>query len=77
MVAFVQVGGQTLITISLAHVSASLTALMFLMQPVIPAAVAWYLFGERITVPQLIGAACVLTGLELSRRAARVAAGPG
>jgi drug/metabolite transporter (DMT)-like permease len=71
MVLLVQIGGQTLITMSLAHVSANLTALMFLIQPMIPATAAWILFGERITLPQVAGAAFVLAGLEIARRAAR------
>jgi drug/metabolite transporter (DMT)-like permease len=71
MALLVQVGGQTLVTLSLAHVPTNLTALMFLIQPMIPAAVAWYMFGERITALQIAGAVLVLVGLEIARRAAR------
>ena len=67
MVVFVQIGGQMLIAMSLAHVSAGLVSTMFLTQPVIPAAVAWMLFDERITWTQVIGAAAFLIGLEISR----------
>jgi drug/metabolite transporter (DMT)-like permease len=71
MVLLIQIGGQTLIAMSLAHVSANLTALMFLIQPMIPATVAWIMFGERITLAQIAGAVCVLAGLEVARRSAR------
>lgn len=68
MVVFVHFGGQMLIAMSLAHVSAGLVATMFLSQPVISSAVAWLLFGESISLTQLTGAAALLAGLEISRR---------
>ena len=68
MVLLVQLGGQMFIAMSLAYVPAGLVATMFLLQPVIPAAVAWLLFDEGITVYQVIGAAALLAGLEISRR---------
>ncbi len=68
LVLFVQFGGQMLIAMSLAHVSAGLVSMMFLTQPLIPAVVAWVLFDESITITQLIGAAALLVGLEISRR---------
>ena len=57
-----------LIAMSLAHVSAGLVATMFLAQPIIPALVAWMLFGESVTFIQVIGAVALLAGLEISRR---------
>lgn len=69
MVLFVQVGGQMLIAMSLAYVPAGLVATMFLTQPAVPAVTAWLLFGEGVTVRQSIGAAALLAGLEISRRA--------
>ena len=71
MVIFVQIGGQMLIAASLAHVPAGLVATMFLLQPIIPSAVAWVLFGERVTWTQVIGAAALLAGLEISRRGSK------
>ena len=68
MVVLVHFGGQMLIAMSLAHVSAGLVATMFLAQPIIPALVAWMLFGERVTLIQFAGAAALLAGLEISRR---------
>jgi drug/metabolite transporter (DMT)-like permease len=64
----VQVGGQMLIAMSLAHVPPGFAAMLFLAQPVIPGVVAWILFDEAVTVYQLIGAAALLAGLEISRR---------
>ncbi len=68
MTVFVQISGHMLIAMSLAHVPAGLVATMFLMQPVIPAGVAWILFGENVTIHQIIGALALLAGLEISRR---------
>jgi len=66
---FAQLAGQMLIAISLAHVSAGLVATMFLAQPIIPGFTAWLLFDEGVTGTQIIGAAALLAGLEISRRA--------
>ncbi len=76
LVVIVQIGGQSLIAMALAHLPANLTALMFLFQPAIPAAAAWWLFGERITMTQVIGVAFILVGLIFARRATRTAAAP-
>jgi len=70
IVFIVHVGGQMLIALSLAHVSAGLVSMMFLMQPIIPAFTAWLLFDENVTAYQVIGAVALLAGLEISRRAA-------
>jgi len=66
---FAQIAGQMLIAISLAHVPAGLVATMFLAQPIIPGFTAWVLFDEGVTGTQIIGAAALLAGLEISRRA--------
>lgn len=76
LVFIVQIGGQTMIALALAHLPANLTALMFLFQPAIPAAFAWWLFGERITLIQVAGVALILIGLVFARRATRTAAAP-
>jgi drug/metabolite transporter (DMT)-like permease len=76
LVIIVQIGGQFLIAMSLAHLPANLTALMFLFQPAIPAGIAWWLFGERITWVQVIGVVFILMGLGFARRSARTAAAP-
>ena len=76
LVLIVQVGGQTMIALALAHVPANLTSLMFLFQPAIPAAFAWWLFGERITLIQVAGVTLILAGLTFARRASRTASAP-
>ena len=76
LVIVVQIGGQFLIAMSLAHLPANLTALMFLFQPIIPAGMAWWLFGERITMVQMIGVAFILVGLGFARRSTRAATAP-
>lgn len=76
LVLIVQIGGQTMIAASLAHLPANLTALMFLFQPAIPAAFAWWLFGERITLVQVAGVALILVGLTFARKASRTASAP-
>lgn len=76
LVLIVQIGGQTMIALALAHLPANLTALMFLFQPAIPAAFAWWLFGERITPIQVAGVALILVGLTFARKASRAAAAP-
>ena len=57
------------IAMSLAHVPAGLVAMMFLLQPAIPGAVAWLMFDEAVTWTQVAGALALLIGLEVSRRA--------
>ncbi len=71
MAALVQLGGQTLIAVSLRHLSAGLGSLMLLMQPVLPIVMAWLLFGERLSRWQAVGAIAVFGGLALARRATR------
>jgi drug/metabolite transporter (DMT)-like permease len=67
----VQVGGQALIALALAHVPAGLGSMLLFMQPVIAASFAWALFGESLSVWQLIGAAAIIAGIETSRRSHR------
>ena len=76
LVVIVQLGGQTLIALALAHLPANLTALMFLFQPAIPAGFAWWLFGERITWIQVVGVVFIMIGLVFARRATRTAIAP-
>ena len=67
----VQVGGQMLIALSLAHIPAGLSAMLLFLQPILAAIFAWILFGESMSVWQFIGAAAILTGIEISRRSHR------
>lgn len=67
----VQVGGQMLIALALAHIPAGLGAMLLFLQPILAAAFAWALFGETISLWQFIGAGAILAGIETSRRSHR------
>ncbi len=62
-----QVAGQTLIALSLGYVSANFSALILLLQPVIPTLAAWILFGETLSGMQVVGAVGIVIGLALAR----------
>lgn len=64
---FTQVAGQTLIALSLGYVSASFSALILLLQPVIPTIAAWLLFDEALNGMQALGALGIVIGLALAR----------
>lgn len=66
------VAGQTLIALSLGYVSANFSALIMLLQPVIPTLAAWLLFNETLSSMQAVGAAGIVIGLALARPRARV-----
>lgn len=57
-----------LIAYAFAHLSASLSSLSLLIQPVMAVMFAWILFGEALAPLQLIGGAIVLAGIWLARR---------
>ena len=67
--ATVQAGGQALIAASLAHVPAGFGATVLLLQPVVAALVAWVWFDEPLSLWQALGAAAILGGVEIARRA--------
>lgn len=68
------VGGQGLIAFALAHLPASFSSVALLVQPVSAAALAWILLGEALGGLQAVGAAVVIAGILLARRASL---GPG
>ena len=63
------VGGQGLIAFALAHLPASFSSVALLVQPVSAAALAWLLLGEALGGLQALGAAVVIAGILLARRA--------
>ena len=63
-----QILGQGLIAYAFAHLSASLSSVSLLIQPVVAAMAAWVLFGEAVGPAQWAGGAVVLTGIWLARR---------
>ena len=66
------VAGQTMIALSLGYVSANFSALILLVQPVIPTLAAWLLFNETLSAMQAVGAAGIVIGLALARPRSRV-----
>ena len=63
------VGGQGLIAFALAHLPASFSSVALLVQPVSAAVLAWILLGEALGGLQALGAAVVIAGILLARRA--------
>lgn len=69
-----QVGGWLLISYALGHVPASAAVVVLLAQPVVTGLLSIPLLGEALTVPQVAGGACLLTGIYLCLRARERAA---
>ncbi len=65
-----QLGGQTLIAFALAHLPAAFAAVSLLVQPVVAAALGWWLFGEALGPWQFAGGVLVLAGIAVARRGA-------
>lgn len=63
-----QILGQGLIAYAFAHLSASLSSVSLLIQPVVATFAAWVIFGEAVGAAQVIGGAVVLAGIWLARR---------
>lgn len=63
-----QVLGQSLIAYAFAHLSAALSSVTVLIQPVVATALAWALFGEALGWSQLGGGLLVLAGIFFARR---------
>jgi drug/metabolite transporter (DMT)-like permease len=63
-----QVGGQSLITYALAHLSAAFGSVGLLLQPVLAAVFAWVLFREQLGILKLAGGIIVLMGVYIARR---------
>lgn len=62
-----QVLGQGLIVYAFAHLPITFGALSLLLQPVLAAAIAWFLFGEAMTMTEMLGGAIVLFAIVLAR----------
>jgi drug/metabolite transporter (DMT)-like permease len=63
-----QILGQGLIAYAFAHLSASLSSVSLLIQPVMATLFAWVLFGEAVGPAQFVGGAVVLAGIWLAKR---------
>jgi drug/metabolite transporter (DMT)-like permease len=64
-----QILGQGLIAYAFAHLPASLSSVSLLIQPVMAALFAWWLFNEPVGPLQFVGGAIVLAGIWISKRA--------
>jgi drug/metabolite transporter (DMT)-like permease len=53
---------------ALARAEASRVAIWSNMQPVLTALLAWWIYGERLTAPFLVGGALVVAGVLLTQR---------
>lgn len=60
------VGGQGLIAFGMRETPVGLGSILLLTPPVVAAIAAWPLFGERLTLWEIVGAAFVLAGLALA-----------
>lgn len=63
--------GQSLIVYGLAHVPAAMGAVSLLLQPVLSAILAWWIFGEALGLGHFIGATAVLVGIWAARQGTR------
>jgi drug/metabolite transporter (DMT)-like permease len=63
-----QVLGQSLIAYAFAHLSAALSSVTVLVQPIVATVLAWALFAESLAAAQLVGGALVLLGIFVARR---------
>lgn len=65
-----QVFGQGLLIYALGHLSPLVVGIALLSQPVIAGTIGWVIYGERLGVPDFIGAVLVAIALVLVRRGA-------
>jgi drug/metabolite transporter (DMT)-like permease len=63
-----QVAGQSLIAYAMAHLSAPMSSVSLLVQPVMATLYAWVLFHEAMGVQQALGGLAVLVGIYVARR---------
>ena len=59
--------GQSFITYSLAYLSASLSSLCLLIQPIAATVLAYFFFEEKLTIIQFFGSALILIGIYIAR----------
>jgi len=66
-----QVLGQGLILYAVSRVSALIVGLMLLLQPIVAATIGWIVYGERLTLFDLVGAVAIALAVLLVRDAER------
>ncbi|MCP3679298.1 MAG: DMT family transporter [Gammaproteobacteria bacterium] len=62
-----QIFGQTLVAYSVGYLSVALTSILMLLQPIISAIYAYFIFHEKLSLPQLLYIATVLVGIHWAR----------
>jgi len=67
----VHVGGQGLMSYSMAHVTATFSALSTLIGPVVAAVLGWLFFQETLNTIQIFGCGLVMAGIVVSRQNGR------
>jgi drug/metabolite transporter (DMT)-like permease len=58
-----QIGGQGMIAYGLAHLSASISAVLLMWQPVVAALLAWWILKEPLTPMRALGGSIIITGI--------------
>lgn len=58
-----QIGGQGMIAYGLAHLSASVSAVLLMWQPVVAAVLAWWILKEPLTPIRAVGGAIIIAGI--------------
>lgn len=58
-----QIGGQGMIAYGLAHLSASVSAVLLMWQPVVAALLAWWILKEPLTPMRALGGAIIIAGI--------------
>lgn len=71
-----QAGGQSLITVAMRHLPATIVSVSLLMNPVLSAVFAWALLSEHLTPLQGAGCGVVLAGIAIAQRLNRKARAP-
>lgn len=66
---FSHAAGQGMIAYAFAHLPASFASVALLLQPAVAALLAWLLFGENLGPLQALGAAVIVAGIVIARRA--------
>ena len=66
-----QICGQGMIAYGLAHISASLSAVLLMWQPVVAALLAWWILHEPLAPLRAIGGAVIIIGIIVATRPSR------
>ena len=65
---FSHIGGQGLLAVALGKVDLNLSSVLVLLQPLIAAIYAYFLFSETLTFMEVAGASVILIGIYLAKK---------